>query len=65
MKTLFLAILFILTFTAFTQNREHAFEVNKRLGRGINYGNMFEAPSETGWGNPWKPQYAKMIADFV
>ncbi|MDO8952252.1 MAG: cellulase family glycosylhydrolase [Draconibacterium sp.] len=64
MKQLFTVILYILTFSVFAQNREHAFEVNKRLGRGINYGNMFEAPSETGWGNPWKPQYAKMIADL-
>ncbi len=27
--------------------REQAFEINQKLGRGINYGNMFEAPSET------------------
>jgi len=46
------------------QNREHAFEVNNRLGRGINYGNIFEAPTETEWGNPWKPEYAKIIADL-
>jgi aryl-phospho-beta-D-glucosidase BglC (GH1 family) len=64
MKILFTAFLFIFTFNSYSQNREHAFEVNKRLGRGINYGNIFEAPSETGWGNPWKPQYAKMIADL-
>ncbi|KAF0238534.1 MAG: hypothetical protein FD181_906 [Prolixibacteraceae bacterium] len=64
MKTVLTALLFIVTFNLYSQNREHAFEVNKRLGRGINYGNMFEAPSETGWGNPWKPQYAKMIADL-
>ncbi len=44
------------------QNREKAFEINRRLGRGINYGNMFEAPSETAWSNPWQPGYAKMIA---
>ncbi len=44
------------------QNRQHAFEINNRLGRGINYGNMFEAPSESAWGNPWKPEYAGMIA---
>ena len=64
MKIVFAAFLFIFTFNLYSQNREHAFEVNKRLGRGINYGNMFEAPSEAGWGNPWKPQYAKMIADL-
>lgn len=58
-STLFL--LFIAS-QIFAQTREHAFEVNKKLGRGINYGNMFEAPSETEWGNPWKPDYAKMIA---
>ncbi len=64
MKLFFTVVLFILALNLFSQNREHAFEVNKRLGRGINYGNMFEAPSETEWGNPWKPQYAKMIADL-
>ncbi len=64
MKLFFTVILFFLALNLFSQNREHAFEVNKLLGRGINYGNMFEAPSETEWGNPWKPQYAKMIADL-
>lgn len=62
MKNLF-TLLFVLTFFILSaQTREHAFEVNKKLGRGINYGNMFEAPSETAWGNPWKPEYAKLIA---
>ena len=37
------------------QQREAAFELNTRLGRGINMGNAFEAPTETEWGNPWKP----------
>ena len=46
------------------QNREHAFEINDRLERGINYGNIFEAPTETEWGNPWKSEYAKIIADL-
>jgi len=44
--------------------REQAFEINQKLGRGINYGNMFEAPSETAWGNPWQPEYACLIADM-
>ena len=61
----FLNLLFLLiTISATAQNREHAFNVNERLGRGINYGNMFEAPSETAWGNPWKPEYAGMIAEL-
>ncbi|WP_340110649.1 cellulase family glycosylhydrolase [Maribellus mangrovi] len=58
-------ILFILSqLSLVAQNRDHAFQINDRLGRGINYGNMFEAPTETGWGNPWQPEYAKMIADL-
>ena len=64
MKLLFILILLSATSVLSAQNREHAFEVNERLGRGINFGNMFEAPTETEWGNPWKPEYAKMIADL-
>ena len=33
------------------------------LGRGINLGNMFEAPSETAWGNPFKEEYIAKIAE--
>jgi endoglucanase len=39
-------------------------ELNKKLGKGINMGNMFEAPSETAWGNPFKDDYFKRIADL-
>ena len=60
--TTLILILFALNITA--QNREKAFEINSKLGRGINYGNMFDAPSESGWGNPWKTKYAGMIADL-
>lgn len=38
------------------------FELNKKLGKGINMGNMFEAPSETEWGNPFKDDYFSRIA---
>ncbi|WP_026475347.1 cellulase family glycosylhydrolase [Alkaliflexus imshenetskii] len=48
----------------FAQNRENAFEVNQRLGRGINMGNAFEAPSETAWSNPWKPEYFDIMEDL-
>ncbi|TVR38733.1 MAG: T9SS C-terminal target domain-containing protein [Bacteroidia bacterium] len=41
-----------------------AFEMNQRLGRGINMGNAFEAPDETAWGNPWKPEYFMIMADL-
>ena len=64
MKLQLTFIFIIISFLLSAQNREHAFEVNQRLGRGINYGNMFEAPSENEWGNPWKPEYAKIISDL-
>ncbi len=48
----------------FSQEKNHAFNVNERLGRGINIGNTFEAPSETEWGNPWNPEYCKIISEL-
>jgi endoglucanase len=36
----------------------------QNLGRGINLGNMFEAPSETAWGNPFNEAYIGQIADL-
>lgn len=41
-----------------------AFDENARLGRGINLGNMFEAPSETAWGNPFQDDYIERIANL-
>ena len=41
-----------------------AFAMNARLGRGINMGNMFEAPSEGAWGNPYRAEYFRLIADL-
>lgn len=51
-------------FGAIAQNRQQAFEMNERLGRGINMGNAFEAPTETAWGNPWEPSYFRMISEL-
>ena len=46
-------------------DRKAAFEMNRRLGRGINIGNTFEAsPNENSWGNPWNPEYLKMIGEL-
>jgi len=39
-------------------------DLNKKLGKGINMGNMFEAPSETEWGNPFKDDYFKRISSL-
>ncbi len=64
MKSFFTFLLIAVAFTISAQNREKAFEINEKLGRGINYGNMFEAPTETSWGNQWKPEYASIVADM-
>lgn len=49
---------------ASAQNRLPAFEMNERLGRGVNMGNSFEGPTEAEWGNPWKPEYFKIMAEL-
>jgi endoglucanase len=46
------------------QNRQPAFAMNERLGRGINMGNSFEAPTETAWGNPWSPSYFRIMSEL-
>ena len=50
MKVNFIVLLYLcINLPVLSQNREKAYEINKELGRGINYGNMFEAPYETPW----------------
>lgn len=61
---LFISLIFCLSLNSGAQNRLPAFEMNERLGRGINMGNCFEAPTETEWGNPWKPEYFKIMAEL-
>ncbi|QGY46710.1 cellulase family glycosylhydrolase [Maribellus comscasis] len=61
---LFTLVVIFFSLKSIGQTHEHAFEINKKLSRGINYGNMFEAPTETLWGNPWQPEYASMIAEL-
>src|SRR5688572_1812502 len=63
-KVLMLMLVVVWTLTAIAQDRLPAFEMNDRLGRGINMGNTFEAPSEEEWGNPWKPEYFKVISEL-
>lgn len=62
-----LVLIFILALGSLVsrgQERQAAFEMNQRLGRGINMGNAFEAPTETEWGNPWKPEYFRIMAEL-
>ena len=39
------------------------FAANKRLGRGVNFGNALEAPKEGEWGVTLKAEYFKAIKD--
>lgn len=65
MKIFLLLIAFMgFSWSMTNQDVATAFEINERLGRGINMGNTFEAPSETAWGNPWKPEYFEQMADL-
>lgn len=54
-------LFFLLAFQCGAQN---IFEINQKLGRGVNMGNMFEAPSESEWGNPFRDDYFQRIADL-
>lgn len=63
-RTLLPSVLILIAASLSAQNRLPAFEMNERLGRGINIGNTFEAPTETAWGNPWYPEYFEMIAEL-
>lgn len=44
-------------------NEVDPFTANKKLGRGINLGNMLEAPTEGEWGYFLKTEYFKIIKD--
>jgi len=51
MKGIILSCLLFLWITsAFAQQQSPAWKMNAKLGRGINMGNAFEAPSEKGMG---------------
>ena len=59
-----LLILSLLPLSLSGQLRTAAFAMNERLGRGINMGNSFEAPTETEWGNPWNPEYFRIMSEL-
>jgi endoglucanase len=40
-----------------------AFEINQKLGRGVNLGNALEAPNEGEWGVTLQEEYFQLIAD--
>jgi endoglucanase len=49
--------------TAEPRGEADLFELNKRLGRGVNLGNALEAPSEGAWGVVLQESYFKLIRD--
>src|SRR5688572_2398987 len=63
-KTILSFCLVLLVFSGQAQTRVPAFAMNERLGRGVNMGNSFEAPTETEWGNPWQPEYFEIMAEL-
>ncbi len=65
MKRIGLTLIFLsLWFQLQAKKTPVIFEINNRLGRGINMGNAFEPPTETAWNNPWQPEYFKIMADL-
>jgi endoglucanase len=48
---------------ATTQDTIDAFEMNQKLGRGVNLGNALEAPTEGEWGVILQEDYFQLIAD--
>lgn len=52
-------LILLCTHSVFAQT---AYDINQKLGRGVNMGNMFEAPSEEAWGNPFRDDYFQRIA---
>ena len=61
---LIIGLLLVASPALLSQDRGAAFAMNERLGRGINLGNTFEAPTETAWGNSYNPEYFAMMAEL-
>lgn len=62
MKTFTMVLLLLVSLT-WISAKDDPFSINRELGRGMNLGNMFEAPSETAWSNPYQSEYVPMIAE--
>ena len=56
-RTIFAAALALVAAAAPAPEDRDAFEAVRRLGRGINFGNALDAPSEGAWGMELKAEY--------
>jgi endoglucanase len=56
-KLLFILIVTLLGFAS----AQDIFELNQRLGRGVNFGNALEAPSEGAWGMTLETSYFDLV----
>ncbi len=55
-------ILFCFCF-AFLANAQSIFDLNEKLGRGVNFGNALEAPSEGAWGMMLEPKFFELVKE--
>lgn len=62
-RLLYLTLIFSLLFfgLCFAETDEKCFQINKKLGRGINLGNALDAPEEGSWGVTLQSDYFKLI----
>lgn len=64
MKKLLMSVACCATFlTGMAQTRVPAFEMNDRLGRGVNVSTL-EAPVEGSWGPRWEPDFFRVISEL-
>ena len=63
LRIIFASLLFLITINQILAQNLTISEINKKLGKGINMGNMFEAtPLENSWGNPFQNDYFERIS---
>jgi endoglucanase len=60
-KLFILSAFILLSYLNYAQT--DVFALNKKLGRGVNMGNIFESPKEGEWGNSFRDDYFKRIKE--
>lgn len=62
-RTLITAAFALISFSFQAQAQTKAFEINQKIGRGVNLGNCFESNTEGEWGVTWNAEYFKIMKD--